>query len=262
MEETIRAALSHLDAHRGKVAESLLRPLLSGAPLSAAEEARIRYILGLALLDSGSAEDACRELEASSSLFRQSGGTSAALALAVTAHARAELACGRTEKSLILGTEARPLLEASLGGSDTRLAASLFSLSFAEYSSRHFEAAEELVSKAMRIWQSASGPECPEVTTCLNNLGRICEETGRTDEGIALHRKALDIRRKTLGDHTETAFSMGNLGVALAAAGRWREAADMLEAALACYARCGRTEGDYVEGYRYNLDICRKALSE
>ena len=164
MEETIRAALAHLDAHRGKAAESLLRPLLSGAHLSAAEEARIRYILGLALLDSGSAEDACRELEASSSLFRQGGGApSAALALAVTAHARAELACGRTEKSLALGREARPLLEAALDGSDTRLAASLFSLSFAEYSSRRFEAAEELVSKAMRIWESASGPECPEV---------------------------------------------------------------------------------------------------
>ena len=111
------------------------------------------------------------------------------------------------------------------------------------------------------------------MSTCLNNLGRICEETGRPDEGIALHRAALDIRRKVLGDHPETAFSMGNLGTALASAGRGRlsslssslacrlSSADMLEQAIACYARCGHTGGNDIEGYRRNLEVCRSALA-
>ena len=54
---------------------------------------------------------------------------------------------------------------------------------------------------------------------------------------------------------------MGNLGTALASAGRWREAADMLEQAIACYARCGHTGGNDIEGYRRNLEVCRSALA-
>ncbi len=52
--------------------------------------------------------------------------------------------------------------------------------------------------------------------TCLNNLGRLYEECGQLDRGIALHRKAVALRQDVLGDHEDTAFSLGNLGVALA----------------------------------------------
>ena len=83
----------------------------------------------------------------------------------------------------------------------------------------------------------------------------------RPEEGIAHHRAALAIRRKVLGDHPETAFSAGNLGTALAAAGKWREATETLEEAIACYARCGHTAGNDIEGYRRNLDVCRSALA-
>ena len=68
------------------------------------------------------------------------------------------------------------------------------------------------------------------------------------------------IRKELLGDHTETAFSLGNLGVALATAGQWQEAVDTLQEALDCYARAGHTTGPYIEGYRKNLEICRHAL--
>ena len=67
-------------------------------------------------------------------------------------------------------------------------------------------------------------------------------------------------RKELLGDHTETAFSLGNLGVALATAGQWQEAVDTLQEALDCYARAGHTTGPDIEGYRKNLEICRHAL--
>ena len=68
------------------------------------------------------------------------------------------------------------------------------------------------------------------------------------------------IRKELLGDHTETAFSLGNLGVALATAGQWQEAVDTLQEALDCYARAGHTTGPDIEGYRKNLEICHHAL--
>ena len=157
--------------------------------------------------------------------------------------------------------EINRLLQEQLSPDDPRMAPSLFSLSLTEYTARQLPEAEKLTTEAKRLWEKQLGPDSLEVSTCLNNLGRIHEETDRQEEGIAYHRAALNIRRKVLGDHPETAFSMGNLGTALAAAGKWQDAADTLQAAIDCYARCGHTSGGDIEGYRRNLDICRSALA-
>ena len=58
-------------------------------------------------------------------------------------------------------------------------------------------------------------------------------------EGIALHRQAVALRTRLLGDHEDTAFSLGNLGVALASGGEWQEAAATLEQAVAMYEKLG-----------------------
>ena len=180
----------------------------------------------------------------------------------MTALARAELACHDVARSVETGRRALELLRRYLPADDPRMAPSLFALSFGEYMARNLDRAEALNLQAKALWEKERGPESLEISTCLNNLGRIYEEAGRSEEGVAHHRAALAIRRKLLGDHPETAFSMGNLGTALAAASHWKEAADMLEEALACYARCGHTEGQDIEGYRYNLNICKRALSQ
>ena len=117
-----------------------------------------------------------------------------------------------------------------------------YALGLALFHQNRAEEAREEFSRACALLEQAPGPDLALAET-------------------ALARAALAIRRKVLGDHPETAFSMGNLGTALAAAGHWQEAADMLEEAIACYARCGRTEGRDIDGYRYNLNICKKALS-
>ncbi len=258
--EDFRSALNAARTLPDAQAEEALRDLLKQYPdLSPADEGNLRYTLGVALFHQGKADEAAHETEQACRLLEHAPG--AARALALTALARMKLACRDTAGSVSVGRTALSLLRQSLGPDDPRLAPSLFALSFGEYESRNFAEAEALCLEARDLWEKQKGPESLEVSTCLNNLGRICEETGRPDEGIALHRAALDIRRKVLGDHPETAFSMGNLGTALASAGRWREAADMLEQAIACYARCGHTGGNDIEGYRRNLEVCRSALA-
>ncbi|MBR6624677.1 MAG: tetratricopeptide repeat protein [Mailhella sp.] len=137
----------------------------------------------------------------------------------------------------------------------------LFARSWAAYSQGELKEAEEFTLQAKAIWEREMGPESLPVSTCMNNLGRICEETDRPEEGIEWHRKALALRKKLLGDHPETAFCYGNLGTALAAYGKFEEAIDVLSAAISLFEKCGNTNGHDVEGYRKNLDVCVAALT-
>ena len=141
-------------------------------------------------------------------------------------------------------------------------ASALFSRSWEAYRQRRLFEAENLTRQAKELWEQELGPESLQVSTCLNNLGRICEETDRPEEGIEWHRKALALRKKLLGDHPETAFCCGNLGTALAAHGQFEEAIDMLSAAIETFEKCGNTNGHDVEGYKRNLAVCVDALSK
>ena len=257
--EHLRAALDAARNLPDAQAERLLCHFLEEhGDLLPDEKGRVCHALALCQLRQEKHAEARESLEKAVRLLEKD----AELALALTALARVHLACGELQKSLDTGRKAHRMLHEYLSPDDARLAPSLFSLSFAEYEARNLDRAEELCLEAKALWERQRGQESHEVSTCLNNLGRIYEEAGREEEGIAHHRSALAIRRKVLGDHPETAFSMGNLGTALAAAGKWQEAAAVLEEAIACYARCGHAEGRDIEGYRRNLNVCRKALAE
>ena len=216
--ENFRQLLNTAAALPDTQAEPMLRTLLEqSVHVSAAiEEGCLRHVLGRVLLRLGKASEARKELIQACRLL--SAAPDAETALAMTALARCELVCGDTEQSLNTGRRALELLRSHLPDDDPRTAPALFSLSYGEYTARHLKEAEALTREAKRLWEKQCGPESLEVSTCLNNLGRICEETEREEEGIACHRAALNIRRTVLGDHPETAFSMGNLGTALAAA--------------------------------------------
>ena len=137
----------------------------------------------------------------------------------------------------------------------------LFTRSQKAYEERRLFEAEKLTRQAKELWEQEFGPESIQVSTCLNNLGRICEETDRIEEGIVWHRAALAMRQKLLGEHPETAFCYGNLGTALAMAGYLEESVTMLEASVACFEKCG-DGGHDVTGYRHNLEVCRQALAK
>lgn len=151
--------------------------------------------------------------------------------------------------------------EADFGPHSSPLAQALVNFSAVLYRQKDLDGAEALLLQAQAIWKGQK-PLPPELGTCLNNLARIEEERGRPAAGIALHRQAVALRREMLGAcHSDTAFSMGNLGVALASDGQWHEAVETLEAAVACYAQLGKQDSPDAVGYRENLAVCRRALA-
>ena len=194
--------------------------------------------------------------EALALLETASGGEAAVTASAKMFLARTLVAKGENMPGCTLGHEALKTLEAALPEDAPLIAEACFLLSQAEYQLNDLTTAEALTRRAMTIWEKVHGPEWFGISTCLNNLGRIYEERGLPAEGINFHRQALALRLKLLGDHEETAFSLGNLGTALAANKQWQEAAQVLEECLACYAKAGTKDGFKVEGYRRNLEIC------
>lgn len=166
---------------------------------------------------------------------------------------------GAVEESAAVGEEAARLAEALFGSLSPELAGALLRLSAAPYRGHDLDAAEALIRRARAIWEAQPGPTPQEVGTCLNNLGRIHEERGDMAAGIAFHRQAVAFRR-TLPDREDLAFSLGNLGVALAQDGQWREACAALEEALEQYAALGKGNGPEARGYAENLAVCRRAL--
>ena len=168
---------------------------------------------------------------------------------------------GATEESATVGEEAARLAVKLYGPESPELAGALLRLSAAPYKARDFASAEALILRAKAIWEAQPGPTPQQVGTCLKNLGRIHEELGDMAGGIACTRAAVDFRRPQ-ADKGDLAFSLGNLGVALAQDGQWAEAAAALEEALAIYAALGKGESREARGYAANLDICRRALRE
>lgn len=142
-----------------------------------------------------------------------------------------------------------------------RLASVYFSISALPYRLRQWDRAEELTRKAMHIWQNLPEPNQEKTAACMNNLGRICEERGDMDTGIAWHRKAVALRRP-LPNREDLAFSLGNLGVALAQNSQWKEACASLEEAVLTYENAGMGDSRACRGYAANLEICRKALND
>ena len=132
-------------------AETELRALLTRYPdLSSEQEGEVLYALGLAQFRQNRVAEARDTLKQTCRMFEHAEG--AAPALAMTAPARAELACGDTNESVTTGRAALALLKARLAPEDPRLAPSLFSLSFGEYAARNMSQAEALCLETKELW--------------------------------------------------------------------------------------------------------------
>ncbi len=169
----------------------------------------------------------------------------------------------RSERGLLdeaarLGERALQSLQARLPPDDLRIADALLNLSSHQYAAKKYDLAETNLKAAMRLWEDKEGRRCFGVSTCLNNLGRICEERGESGQGVTYHQEASGIRKEILGDHPETAFSLGNFGAALAGDRQWHKAAETLSEALACYERIGLGDTPDAETCRRNLELCRR----
>lgn len=235
-----------------------LESLCNEYPLDALCRALALEGVGRARFALGQPEKAVEALAQSLALLRECKGATARLTLGVMQNLSFALqGLGRLDESIALADEAAQGLEAALGPDAPQLAECLLRLSSSWYRKGNFDRAETLMLRAQSIWEKAGDLE--KMGTCLNNLGRICEERGQLAEGIALHRKALAVRKEAQGEHEDTAFSHGNLGVALATAELWDEAEAHLRAAVEMYERLGRGDCPEAQGYRRNLELCQRA---
>lgn len=175
--------------------------------------------------------------------------------------ARAYSAQGRTLDAYAAGLRALDIVRRYAGAAHPRVADALLNVSSLYYEAGNYAEAEAFLQQAMDIWESTVGRDSREYATCLNNLGRLHEQNGRPADGALLHEQAVNIRTRLLGDHPETAFSLGNWGAALADAQQWHKAAQALERAVACYERLGMSEDDAAKTCRHNLKGCRGALA-
>ena len=243
-------------------AKDVFRQLASQPDLDAIQRGRACYALGTVLYTLHEFQEGCKELDKAWQHFSaELGAEHPATTRVLILLARCHVAMDDMETGNKLGRQVLDILRRTAKPDDPQLAAACFFLSSGVYQVGQLDEAEALTKEAMGIWERQFGHRSVEVSTCLNNLGRIEEERGHLAKGIALHKEAVSIRKERLGNHRETAFSLGNLGTALASAGHWQEAADTLEEALACYAAVGVTSGFEIEGYRANLALCRKALA-
>ena len=243
-------------------AEMALRDLLRREEGNDLCAALAQDMLGRVLFALKRVREALEALELSVTLMRRAKGEGAPMTcLAMQNLAHIYMSLNNLDKSVSLGRQALDGLIASCGEDHGLVAGAMLHLSAAYYARRDFDEAERLLRGAKEIWE-AQEPVPPELGTCLNNLGRIREESGNLAEGIALHRQAAALRACLLGDHEDTAFSLGNLGVALASGGAWREAGETLEQAVSMYEKIGLGESELAEAYRANLKVCREKLLE
>jgi Protein of unknown function (DUF2914)/Tetratricopeptide repeat len=77
---------------------------------------------------------------------------------------------------------------------------------------RNYVAAENLLREAARLQEASLGPRHPDLANTLNNLGIVCEMTGKPDEAEQYFRRAVSIARTSLEpDHPFVATSQKNL---------------------------------------------------
>lgn len=260
LSERLDAVDSRLQQERLNEAETLCREMLQES-WTLPEQALILDRLGQALHGLERVAEARSVFEQALALLRQSVGTHPVVAAVLQHLGRACVSMQDVQAAYTHGNEALSMLVSIYGPEHQQVASARFSLSFVAYNAKKYDEAEALSLEAMRLWTQHFGPKSYEISTCLNNLGRIYEERGDLTTGIAYHRQSVAMRRELLGIHPETGFSLGNLGTALASAEQWDEAATILKEAIACYEQSGRGTGYEVDGYRRNLTVCEDALN-
>ncbi|CAM2064457.1 Non-specific serine/threonine protein kinase [Sulfidibacter corallicola] len=145
--------------------------------------------------------------------------------------ARLLQAMGEVYSNLSLYKEAEGQFEQAVAlreaefGEHPDLAASLIWLGSTNNSLNRLDKAQSLFERSMAMAESLEGPESLLVVNSLVGLASIAVNRGQYREGEKIHRKALSICERAVGDdHWETATVMRSLALNLEVLGRTEEA--------------------------------------
>jgi class 3 adenylate cyclase/tetratricopeptide (TPR) repeat protein len=101
-----------------------------------------------------------------------------------------------------------------------------------------YRASEQLQARALAIREKLFGPNHPDVSDSLTNLGIAVAEQGRHAEAVPLFERALEIREKAFGpDDARVAGALLNLAHGNDEQGRFSEAERLNKRALAIFER-------------------------
>ena len=96
------------------------------------------------------------------------------------------------------------------------------------FENRHQEAVDTRKNKVMEIYRERLDHH-PFTATILNHLSNDHRDLKQFKAAEQYAKEALDIRRELLADHRDTIKSLFDLGMALKANKKFREAKDLLE---------------------------------
>ena len=167
---------------------------------------------------------------------------------------------GRFDEAMTHSARELEILQKALPPDHPRLADAKLGLANHYYETSRFDEAAALLKEALASFEAAEGRESLGVSACLNNLGRILENQGENESGIPLFAEAAAIRRKLLGRHPETAFTLLNYGTALVAVGRIYDAANVLAECAALYAHLDMNDSPLCKACLSNLELCRREI--
>ncbi len=82
----------------------------------------------------------------------------------------------------------------------TSVATTLHALGLLYAAEGKYEGAQNLIKRALSIYEEKLGYKHPDVANGLNNLGLLYEAEGKHQEAHLFYKRALDIATETLGE--------------------------------------------------------------
>lgn len=115
-----------------------------------------------------------------------------------------------------LAAEAVRAYEVQLGKDSPALVPALISLARSEIELKHLDVAETALARALPIAESVYGKNHPQVARVLDRQGWLLINQGKYREGVQTMTRAVRIFRSNMGETSELAEVLDNLGTALA----------------------------------------------
>ncbi|GFF49002.1 hypothetical protein IFM58399_08447 [Aspergillus lentulus] len=122
------------------------------------------------------------------------------------------------------------------------------------------EDAERMYLECLRLKREIFPPDHPEILTDLNNLAEVLRQSGELSQAESMHREALRLHGNR--DAGLGSVSRANLGRVLYLQGRYDEAVDMFQQALASAGEAATEQSPFVEMVSDRLEAALRDQKE